>query len=117
MPPKRLRRPVPPRKEDTLLDDDFWSDIPEESIVNSIKQAIDEGEFSPNELEALSHFDIPGLEYDDRGFFNREEIEKLTIGPPEEGEILPPDDIGPGLLGFVEIPKPRKNWMRCCGGT
>ena len=106
MPQKRLRRPAPPRKEDTLLDDDFWSDIPEESIVNSIKQAIEEGELSANQIAQLDPQLIPGFEWDDRGFFNREEMAKLTLGPPEEGEVLPPDDIGPGLFGLTEIPKP-----------
>ena len=106
MPQKRLRRPAPPRKEDTLLDDDFWSDIPEESIVNSIKQAIEEGELSANQIAQLDPHLIPGFEWDDRGFFNREEMAKLTLGPPEEGEVLPPDDIGPGLFGLTEIPKP-----------
>ncbi len=70
------------------------------------KEAIDAGEYSVNELVALSHLDIPGLDIEGEGAFDREALANITLAPPTDAEILQPEHLGPGLLNFVEIPKP-----------
>ena len=92
---------------DPLAEDEVdLSDLPAESISASIKQAIEEGEFSANAIAELYPLQIPGLKLDDRGVFNREAMAELAIDPPAEGEVRPVVHNRPDLLNFVEIPKP-----------
>ncbi len=87
-------------------EDDAPLHLSPEQLGASIKEAIDAGEYSVNELVALSHLDIPGLDIEGEGAFDREALANITLAPPTDAEILQPEHLGPGLLNFVEIPKP-----------
>ena len=87
-------------------DDDAPLHVSPEQLGASIKEAIDAGEYSINELVALSHLDIPGLDIEGEGAFDREALANITLAPPTDAEIRQSEQIGPGLLNFVEIPKP-----------
>ncbi len=106
------RNPVSNKVEDEFLR------LSPESIGASIKQAVEEGELSPRQLEELSHIDVPGLTVaTDKGAFDREAVASLTMGPPNfnstETLFVPsgsrhqrnaPD----GLLNIREIQHPGK---------
>ncbi len=87
-------------------EDDAPLHVSPEQLGASIKEAIDAGEYSINELVALSHLDIPGLDIEGEGAFDREALANITLAPPTDAEIRQSEHIGPGLLNFVEIPKP-----------
>ncbi len=87
-------------------EDDAPLHVSPEQLGASIKEAIDAGEYSVNELVALSHLDIPGLDIEGEGAFDREALANITLAPPTDSEIRQSEHLGPGLLNFVEIPKP-----------
>ena len=96
-------RPLDPLPEE---DEQEPLHVSPETISASIKQAIEEGEFSSNQLAELSHIDIPGLKEDNRGVFDREVMNELGLKPPPEAFPPGPDTAQTGG-GFLVPPEMR----------
>lgn len=105
---KNKIRPIGKKRLDPFTDseDETFLRLSPESIKSSIEQAIHDGEYNKNQLEALSQIEIPGVETIGRGAFDREALEELAAAPPTDLSVTGP--LSPATDGLLVPPEARQ---------